>query len=181
MGKTADGAVWLNENKLSVYDYWQYWRNTEDADVGKFLRLFTELPMDEINRLEALQGNEINEAKKVLADQVTALCHGEDAAKAAAETARKTFEEGTLGEGLPTVEMAKEALDAGIPAFELFKAAGLASSNGEARRLIKGGGGRLNDAAIADETQPITSEDLNADGVIKLSAGKKRHALVKIS
>ena len=181
MGKTADGAVWLNENKLSVYDYWQYWRNTEDADVGKFLRLFTELPMDEISRLEALQGNEINEAKKVLADQVTALCHGEDAAKAAAETARKTFEEGTLGEGLPTVEMAKEALDAGIPAFELFKAAGLASSNGEARRLIKGGGGRLNDAAIADETQPITSEDLNADGVIKLSAGKKRHALVKIS
>ena len=180
MGKTADGAVWLNDEKLSAYDYWQYWRNTEDADVGKFLRLFTELPMDEIKRLEALQGSELNDAKKILADQATTLCHGEDAAQSAAETARKTFEEGAQGEGLPTIEIPRKTLDAGVPAFELFKTAGLASSNGEARRLIKGGGGRLNDNSITNETQPITSKDLNADGVIKLSAGKKRHALVKI-
>jgi tyrosyl-tRNA synthetase len=180
MGKTAGGAVWLNEDLLSAYDYWQYWRNTEDADVGKFLRLFTELPVGEIKRLEALQGSEINDAKKILADHATALCHGEDAAKAAAETSRKTFEEGAQGESLPTFEVGQEKMDAGVPAFELFKTAGLASSNGEARRLIKGGGGRLNGAPIASEMQPITSEDLNADGVIKLSVGKKRHALIKI-
>ncbi len=180
MGKTADGAVWLNDDMLSVYDYWQYWRNTEDADVGKFLRLFTELPLDEIKRLEKLKGEEINEAKKVLADAATALCHGEDAANAAAETARKTFDEGTQGDGLPTTEVPQADLDAGIPAFELFKRAGLASSNGEARRLIKGGGARLNDAAIESETRTITTEDLDADGTIKLSAGKKRHALVKV-
>ena len=179
MGKTADGAVWLNEDMLSAYDYWQYWRNTEDADVAKFLRLFTELPLEEIAILEALEGEDINEAKKVLADQTTALCHGEDAAKAAAETARQTFEEGAQGEGLPTVEILSADLDAGIAAFELFKRAGLAQSNGEARRLIKGGGGRVNDAAIGDETQAITNADLGADGVIKLSAGKKRHALIK--
>ena len=180
MGKTADGAVWLNDAMLSAYDYWQYWRNTEDADVGKFLRLFTELPMDEIKQLEILQGSELNDAKKILADQATVLCHGEDAAKTAAETARKTFEEGAQGEGLPTIEVPRKTLDTGVPAFELFKTAGLASSNGDARRLIKGGGGKLNDNPIANETQPITSEDLNDDGVIKLSAGKKRHALVKI-
>jgi tyrosyl-tRNA synthetase len=180
MGKTADGAVWLNEDMLSAYDYWQFWRNTEDADVGKFLRLFTELPIDEIARLEALQGNEINDAKKILADLATALCHGEDAARTAAETARKTFEEGAQGDALPTFEVARDKMDAGVPAFELFKTAGLASSNGEARRLIKGGGGRLNGTSITSEVQPITSRDLNADGVIKLSVGKKRHALIKI-
>ena len=180
MGKTADGAVWLNHEKVSAYNYWQYWRNTEDADVGRFLRLFTELPMDEIKRLEVLQGNELNDAKKILADQATALCHGNDAAQTAAETARMTFEEGAQGEGLPTIEIPRKTLDAGVPTFEMFKMAGLASSNGEARRLIKGGGGRLNDNPIANETQLITTEDLNADGVIKLSAGKKRHALVKI-
>lgn len=179
MGKTADGAVWLNEDMLSAYDYWQYWRNTEDADVGKFLRLFTELPLDEIARLQKLEAEEINVAKKILADEATALCHGEDAAKAAAETARKTFDEGAQGEGLPTIEVARADLDAGIAAFELFKQAGLTQSNGEARRLIKGGGGRLNDTALVDETQAITSADLNGDGVIKLSAGKKRHALIK--
>ena len=180
MGKTADGAVWLNHEMLSAYGYWQFWRNTEDADVGKFLRMFTELPMDEIKRLEDLQGSELNDAKKILANQATTLCHGEDAAQSAAETARKTFEEGAQDEGLPTVEVSRQILDAGVPAFELIKTAGLASSNGEARRLIKGGGGRLNDTPITNETQPITSEDLNADGVIKLSAGKKRHALIKI-
>jgi len=180
MGKTADGAVWLNEDMLSAYDYWQYWRNTEDADVGKFLRLFTELPIDEIQRLEGLQGHEINDAKKILADHTTALCHGDDAAQAAAETARKTFEEGTQGDDLPTFKIAGEDLEAGIAAFELFKTAGLASSNGEARRLIKGGGGRLNGNPITSEVQSITSADINPDGVIKLSVGKKRHALVKI-
>ncbi|HIC29305.1 MAG TPA: tyrosine--tRNA ligase, partial [Rhodospirillales bacterium] len=179
MGKTADGAVWLNEDMLSAYEYWQYWRNTEDADVAKFLKLFTEMPLDEIARLEALEGEDINEAKKVLADRATALCHGEDAASAAAETARQTFEEGAQGAGLPTVQIARADLDAGIPAFELFKQSGLAQTNGEARRLIKGGGGRVNDAAIGNETQAITSADLNEDGVIKLSAGKKRHALIK--
>jgi len=180
MGKTTDGAVWLNDEKLSAYDYWQYWRNTEDADVDKFLRLFTELPMDEIKKLEDLQGSELNDAKKILADQATELCHGKEAARTAAETAYKTFEEGAQDEGLPTIEIPGNTLDAGIPAFELFKLAGLASSNGEARRLIKGGGGRLNDQSIGNETQPITSQDLNADGVLKLSAGKKRHALVKV-
>ena len=179
MGKTAAGAVWLNDDMMSAYDYWQYWRNTEDADVGRFLRLFTELPLDEIARLEALEGEEINEAKKVLAGAATALCHGKDAATAAAETARKTFDEGTQGNGLPTIEVPRADLDAGIAAFELFKRAGLASSKAEARRLIKGGGARLNDAAIESETRAISADDLGADGMIKLSAGKKRHALIK--
>ena len=179
MGKTAVGAVWLNDDMMSAYDYWQYWRNTEDADVGRFLRLFTELPLDEIARLEALEGEEINEAKKVLAGAATALCHGKDAAIAAAETARKTFDEGTQGNGLPTIEVPRADLDAGIAAFELFKRAGLASSKAEARRLIKGGGARLNDAAIESETRAISADDLGADGRIKLSAGKKRPALIK--
>ena len=178
MGKTADGAVWLNEDMLSAYDYWQYWRNTEDADVGKFLRLFTEIPLDEITRLEKLEGEEINDAKKVLAGAATALCHGEKAASDAADTARKTFEEGASASGLPTVEVARADLESGIPAFELFKLAGLAKSNGEARRLIKGGGARVNDQALESETQTISTTDINADGAIKLSAGKKRHALV---
>jgi tyrosyl-tRNA synthetase len=179
MGKTASGAVWLNEERLSAYDYWQYWRNTEDADVGRFLKLFTDLPMDEIARLEALEGAGINETKKILASEATKLCHGAVAAAAAAETARKTFEQGVTAEDLPTIEVASGELKAGIPAFELIRRAGLAGSNGEARRLIKGGGGRLNDVAIGEETAQVTLADVNSDGVIKLSAGKKRHALVR--
>ncbi len=179
MGKTAEGAVWLNEERLSAYDYWQYWRNTEDADVGRFLRLFTELEEAEIKRLEQLKGAEINEAKKRLADEATKLCRGKAAAEAAAETARRTFEEGGLGEGLPTIEVSKDRLAKGIPAYEVLRQAGLAASNGEARRLIKGGGGRINDTAIQSETQIVGLADINPDGVIKLSAGKKRHALVR--
>ena len=180
MGKTAEGAVWLNEDMLVPYDYWQYWRNTEDADVGRFLKLFTELPLDEIARLEALEGEEINDAKKVLSDRATALCHGDKAAAEAAETARKTFEDGTQGDALPTVEVARASLEGGIPAFELLETAGLAKSKAEARRLIKGGGGKLNDALIENETQAVTAADINAEGLIKLSAGKKRHALIKV-
>lgn len=179
MGKTATGAVWLNAERLSPYEYWQYWRNTEDADVGRFLRLFTDLPLDEIARLEALGGAEINEAKKRLADEATRLCHGPDAAVAAAETARRTFEEGRTGSALPTIEIPRAELTAGVPAFDLIRRAGLADSNGAARRLIKGGGGRINDSVIDDEMARITAADLNKDGVIKLSAGKKRHALVR--
>ena len=179
MGKTAQGAVWLNEERLSAYDYWQYWRNTEDADVGRFLRLFTELPEEEVRRLESLGGAEINEAKKVLANEATKLCRGEEAARAAEATAQKTFEEGTLADDLPSIELPRGELDAGLPAYELFRRAGLAGSNGEARRLIKGGGAKLNDERIADEAQSVSSADLSPEGVIKLSAGKKRHALVK--
>ncbi|MDH3475530.1 MAG: tyrosine--tRNA ligase [Rhodospirillales bacterium] len=178
MGKTAEGAVWLNEAELSAYDYWQFWRNTEDADVGHFLRLFTELPLDEIARLEALQGAEINEAKKLLADEATKLCRGAAAAKAAAETARQTFEQGRIGDELPSIEVPRAELEAGIAAFELLRRAGLAESNGAARRLIKGGGARLNDKVIAEELRQVALSDLD-DGVIKLSAGKKRHALVR--
>jgi tyrosyl-tRNA synthetase len=179
MGKTAEGAIWLNEARLPAYDYWQFWRNTEDGDVGRFLRLFTELPLDEIARLEALEGAELNEAKKTLANAATALCHGEAAAAAAAETARKTFEEGGLGEALPTIEVARGELAEGLPAYDLLRRAGLTASNGEARRLIKGGGARVNDAVIADEARTIGLDDLNPEGVVKLSAGKKRHALVR--
>ena len=180
MGKTAAGAVWLNPERLSTYDYWQFWRNTEDADVGRFLRLFTDLPLDEIARLEGLQGAEINEAKKILATQATALCHGDEAAAAAAETARKTFEEGLSGEALPTVEIERERLTRGVPAFELLHEAGLAPSKGEARRLIRGGGGRLNDRPIASDTELISLDSAGSSGTIKLSAGRKRHALVKV-
>jgi tyrosyl-tRNA synthetase len=180
MGKTAAGAVWLNPDRLSPYEYYQFWRNTEDADVGRFLKLFTDLPMAEIAKLEALRDAEINDAKKVLAFEATALCHGRDAAEQAAETARKTFEEGALGEALPTVEIPASELAAGLPAYEILRRAGLAASNGEARRLIKGGGGRLNDQPITDENRAVTLSDAK-DGVIKLSAGKKRHALVKAS
>jgi len=180
MGKTAAGAVWLNADMLSPYDFWQYWRNTEDADVGKFMRLFTDLPLDEIARLEALEGAEKNDAKKILATEVTRLCHGGDAAEAAAETARKTFEEGALGDDLPAIDVPLARLQAGIPAFELFREAALAASNGEARRLIKGGGARINDAKVDSETVTVGAADLK-DGVIKLSAGKKRHALVRAS
>jgi tyrosyl-tRNA synthetase len=179
MGKTAQGAVWLNEERLPVFDYWQFWRNTEDADVGRFLRLFTDLPLPEIARLETLEGSEINEAKKILATEATSLCHGRAAAEAAAETARKVFVEGGIGEDLAIVEIARDALADGIPAFEAFVRAGLAASNGEARRLIKGGGARINDEAVAQETRAVSLIDLNLDGVIKLSAGRKRHALLK--
>ena len=179
MGKTAAGAVWLNAERLSPYDYYQFWRNTADPDVGRFMRLFTELTTDEIARHEALDGADINEAKKLLAFEATRLCHGEAAASEAAETARTTFEEGALGAGLPTVEIPAAELEAGIAAFELFRRAGLAASGGEARRLIRGGGGRVNDVAPPDETASLSLSDLNADGVIKLSAGKKRHVLVR--
>ena len=173
MGKTAGGAVWLNSDRLSPYEYFQFWRNTADADVGRFLRLFTELPLDEIAKLAALQDAEINEAKKILAHEATKLCHGEAAALEAGETAKATFEDGTQGAALPT------DLTAGIPAFEAMVKAGLANSNGEARRLIRGGGGRVNDVVITDESQTISTADINADGAIKFSAGKKRHVLAK--
>ncbi len=181
MGKTADGAVWLNKDMLSPYDYWQYWRNSEDADVGRFMRLFTDLSLDEINRLEALEGSEINEAKKILAFEATRLCHGEKAAAAALDTARQTFEKGGLGNDLPAIEIARADLDAGIPAFEILCRAALCNSNGEARRLIKGGGARLNDTVIDIETRTISLADMSSDGVIKLSAGKKRHAVVRVA
>jgi tyrosyl-tRNA synthetase len=177
MGKTVNGAVWLNDDMLSAWEFWQYWRNTEDADVGRFLKLYTELPLSEIAKLEALQGAEINEAKKILANEVTRLCHGEAAALQAAETARQTFEQGVASTDLPTVEIPAAELAAGIPAFALFVRAGLAASNGEARRLLKGGGGKVNDQAV-DEARPVGSDDLK-DGAVKLTAGKKRHILVK--
>jgi tyrosyl-tRNA synthetase len=172
MGKTVGGAVWLNAERLTPYDYWQYWRNTEDADVGRFLRHFPELPLGEIARLEKLADAEINEAKKLLATEATALAHGPAAAEAAAATARTVFESGGSGEQLPQVWIPKNALERGIPAFELFVRAGLANSNGEARRLIKGGGARLNDGVVGGELQRVSLADLDAQGEIKLSAGK---------
>ena len=179
MGKTAAGAVWLSAERLSPYDFWQYWRNTEDADVGRFLKLFTDLPLTEIARLEALQGQEINEAKKILATEVTRLAHGEAAAESASETARRTFEEGSKAEALPTTDVPRAQLAAGIAAFELFHTAGLAESRNEARKLIKGGGGKLNDSPIASDTATIGAADLDASGTLKLSAGRKRHALIR--
>jgi len=179
MGKTAQGAVWLNAERLSAYDYWQYWRNTADADVGRFMRLFTELPLDEIARHEALDGAELNESKKLLASEATRLCHGEEAAAAAAETARRTFEEGAAGAALPVIDAALSDLEAGIPAVALFQAAGLCASGGAARRLIRGGGARINGEVIEEETRAVGPGDIGDDGRIKLSAGKKRHALVR--
>ncbi len=179
MGKTAAGAVWLNADMLSPYNFWQYWRNTEDADVGRFLRRFTDLPLDEIARLEALEGAELNDAKKILANLATELCHGKDAAAEAAETARRTFEEGESGGALPTVEIARDRLDGdGIALFQLLTDSGLCKSNGDGRRLIKGGGCRLNDEQVSEELRHVTAADLAENGQIKLSAGKKRHALV---
>jgi tyrosyl-tRNA synthetase len=179
MGKSVSGAVWLNAERLRPFDYWQFWRNTEDADVGRFLRLFTELPLDEIARLESLRDAEINEAKKVLATEAAALAHGREAAEAAAATAREVFEVGGAGGELPQIAVPREALERGMPAFELFARAGLAASNGEARRLIKGGGARINDVVVSEELQPVTLAALNPDGAMKLSAGRKRHALVR--
>ena len=178
MGKTAQGAMWLTDDRLSAYDYWQFWRNTEDADVGRFLRLFTDLALDEIARLEALGGAEINEAKKVLANAATALAHGTEKSAAAAETARLAFEEGAAAESLPSVEVPLGELTEGVPAFRLFTVAGLAASNGEARRLIRGGGARVNDVAVTGEGQVISLADMR-DGAIKLSAGRKQHRLVR--
>jgi tyrosyl-tRNA synthetase len=181
MGKTATGAVWLNADRLSPYDFWQYWRNTEDADVGRFLYLFTDLPLDEIAALERLEGAGINEAKIRLANEVTALAHGRDAAVAAADTARRVFEQGGTGGELPSIVVSRNRLADGVPAHELFREAGLAASNGEARRLVRGGGARLNDNPLEDENRKVTLADVTADGHIKLSAGKKRHALVRTS
>jgi len=179
MGKTAQGAVWLNADQFSPYDFWQYWRNVEDADVVKFLKLFTILPMSEINKLAALQGGEINEAKKVLATEATALLHGRDAANTASETARQTFEEGAIAESLPTVEIPRGELDAGAGVLAMFVKAGLVASNGEARRQIKGGGLRVNDAVVTDEKMALNAANLTQEGVIKLSMGKKKHVLLK--
>lgn len=176
MGKTANGAVWLNASRLSAYDFWQFWRNTEDADVGRFLRLFTELPMEEIRRLETLQGGELNSAKKVLADEVTALLHGEAAAARAAETARQTFEEGAMAEGLPCIDLAVADFTAGLPLAEAFVRAGLAPSRSEARRLMAAGGARIDGAPATDPHAAVT---VVAGQTVKLSAGRKRHALIR--
>jgi tyrosyl-tRNA synthetase len=180
MGKTAAGAVWLNADLVSPYDYWQYWRNTEDGDVARFLKLFTVLPLPEIARLAALKGQELNDAKKVLATEATALVHGRDAAEQAAETARRTFEEGALAESLPTVEIARADFEKGLGVLSAFaEKAGLVTSNGEARRQIKGGGLKVNDVTVSDEKMVLTASDLTPQGVIKLSFGKKRHVLLK--
>ena len=179
MGKTAAGAVWLNKEMLSVYDYWQFWRNTEDGDVGRFLRLFTDMPLGEVVRLEALQGAELNDAKKILATEATALLHGRAAAQEAAETARRTFEEGAIAEGLPTFEIARAMIENGVPVTNLAQISGLTSSSGEARRFIQGGGLRVNDAVVSDVKASVGLADLTPEGVIKLSVGRKKHILVK--
>ena len=178
MGKTAAGAIWLNADMLSPWDYWQFWRNTEDRDVGRFLRLFTEMPLDEIARLEALQGAEINEAKKILATEACAMLHGRELAERATETARQTFEEGVTSTDLPHIGIASDALAAGLGVLSAFVEAGLVQSTGEARRQIKGGGLRVNDVIVSDDRMSLTAADLNSDGSIKLSLGKKRHILL---
>jgi len=178
MGKTMSGAVWLNAEQLSPYDYWQFWRNSEDADVGRFLRLFTDLPLEEIARLEALPGAQINEAKKVLADEATRMAHGEEDARRARNAAEKAFEQGALSADLPTFELPASDLAAGVVLANLFADAGLAGSRGEARRLAQGGGLKLNDKAEPDASRLVTAEDL-VDGVIKLAAGKKKIVLVR--
>jgi tyrosyl-tRNA synthetase len=180
MGKTAAGAVWLNADLVSPYDYWQYWRNTEDSDVERFLKLFTVLPLDEIKRLASLQGQQINDAKKVLATEATALVHGRAAAEQAAETARKTFEEGEIAASLPTIAVAQAELDKGIGVLTAFsEKTGLVNSNGEARRQIKAGGLKINDETVTDEKMLLTTKHLTPEGVIKLSLGRKRHVLLK--
>jgi tyrosyl-tRNA synthetase len=179
MGKSMNGAVWLNADMLSAYDFWQYWRNTEDADVERFLKLYTTIPLDEIRKLASLGGSEINEAKKILATEVTAILHGRAAADASAETARKTFEEGALSDNLPSVDLSAGELDAGIGLLALIVKAGLAASNGEARRHVQGGAVRINDQPVADERKVIGTGDVTGDGVIKLSLGKKKHILVR--
>jgi len=179
MGKSEKGAVWLNIDMLSAYDYWQFWRNTEDADVIKFLKLFTELDLPEIGKLAVLEGADINKAKIILANEATKLCHGEKAAIEAEKTAQKVFEQGGTGDELPVFEIEKSRLEEGIAAFTALVESGLADSNGAARRLIKGGGAKVNDIKIKSDSQLVSSSDLNPEGAIKLSAGKKRHALLK--
>ena len=180
MGKSAQGAIWLNSDRLSPYDFWQYWRNTEDEDVDRFLKLFTELPLDEIAKLSALKGNELNEAKKILANEVTQLCHGRDAANSVAESARKTFEEGSIGQDLPFIIINKNDLENGVWVIEAMRKLALIQSNGEGRRLIANGGVRVNDTVISDPEKQLNVSDITISGMIKLSAGKKRHALVKL-
>lgn len=180
MGKTVGGAVWLNKNMLSAYDYWQYFRNVDDADVGNLLARFTMMPMDEVKRFASLQGAEINEAKKILAFETTKLCHGQEAAEAAAETARQTFEQGGASADLPTIEVSKSDLQGGIVVIDLFRQAGLVESNGDGKRLIQGGGARVNDQSVSDVAAKVTDSDLTQDGYIKLSSGKKKHVLVKL-
>lgn len=179
MGKTAKGAVWLNGDLFSPYDFWQYFRNTEDADVGRFLKIFTRLPLDDIAKLAALGGADINEAKKILATEATAIVHGRDAATAATETARKTFEEGSIAQSLPTLDIPGTELDAGIGVLSVFVKAGFVASNGEARRQIKSGGLRVNDIAVIDEKMALTPAQLTPEGVIKLSMGRKKHVLLR--
>ena len=179
MGKTAEGAVWLNPDMLSPYDYWQFWRNAEDADVPRFLKLFTEVPLDEIEKLASLEGAELNEAKKILATEATALVHGRETADQAAETARATFEQGQLASELPTIEVPRADLETGFGVLTASVQAGFVKSTGEARRQVKGGGIKVNDVAVLDERQVLTPADLTSDGVIKLSLGKKRHALIR--
>ncbi|HSA66489.1 MAG TPA: tyrosine--tRNA ligase, partial [Methyloceanibacter sp.] len=179
MGKTAAGAVWLNPDMVSPYDYWQYWRNSEDADVERFLKLFTELPLKEIAKLAKLKGAELNEAKKILATEATALVHGRDAADRAAETARATFEQGLTAASLPTVEVPRAELEKGLGVLNASLLAGFVQSTGEARRQIQGGGLKVNDKPVSDEKRVLTPSDLTQDGVIKLSLGKKRHALIR--
>ncbi|HEY0439667.1 MAG TPA: tyrosine--tRNA ligase [Xanthobacteraceae bacterium] len=179
MGKTAAGAVWLNPELLSPYEYWQFWRNTEDADVGRFLKLFTTLPLDEIARLTSLGGAEINEAKKVLATEATAMLHGREAAEQAAETARRTFEQGETAETLPSIEIAASELAVGVGVLNAFVKAGLVGSTSDARRQIKAGGLRVNDDALTDERAQLTAKDVTEIGAIKLSLGRKRHVLLR--
>ncbi|MDR6871703.1 tyrosyl-tRNA synthetase [Bosea sp. BE125] len=179
MGKTASGAVWLNAELMGAYDFWQFWRNTEDADVERFLKLYTTMPMAEIARLAALGGAEINEAKKVLATEVTAMLHGREAADAASETARKTFEDGALADDLPSVAVARSELETGLGVLTAFVKAGLVPSTGEARRQVKAGGLRVNDAAVTDERATLTLSELSGEGVIKLSFGRKKHVLLR--
>ncbi|WP_372929179.1 tyrosine--tRNA ligase [Methyloceanibacter sp.] len=179
MGKTAAGAIWLNPDMLSPYDYWQYWRNAEDADVPRFLKLFTELPLPELDKLAALEGAEMNEAKKILATEATALVHGRDAADRAAETARTTFEQGQIAESLPSIDVPRGELEAGVGVLNASMLAGFVTSTGEARRHIKGGGIKVNDTPVTDARRVLTLSDLTDDGVIKLSLGKKRHALIR--
>ncbi|GBR48673.1 tyrosine--tRNA ligase [Gluconobacter roseus] len=178
MGKSAKGATWVRPEKLPAFEYWQFWRNTEDADVGRFLKFFTDLPVEECERLGALEGSEINEAKKILATEATAICHGRAAAEEAAETARRVFEQGSTQAALPEIDLPANLIAEGLPAFRVFQEAGLAASGGEARRLIRGGGGRINDVVVSDENQTFTLDDLR-DGVLKVSSGKKKHILLR--
>ena len=180
MGKTAAGAIWLNEDRLPVFDFWQFWRNTEDQDVGRFLRLFTELPESEISKLEALEGAEINQAKIILANEVTSLCHDADAARQAEQTARQSFSQGVIAEGLPTLDIDKAEMPS-LSVIDAFVQSGLAASKGEVRRLIRGGGARLNNQAISDEDRLLLADDFDTDGRAQIAAGKKRRAILQLN